>query len=336
MSLRVGADGRAYFHGLERCSSVHECPVCVVRIQAERVEELRELDRAHHAAGGGVAMATLTLPHDAGDALKVVRKVVTQSWQYCITGAPWHRWRDRAHVLGYVRAAEATHGPNGWHPHLHVVMYTARPLAADTLGAFERWLSDRWRKAIAKRTGRRLPSEAHGVKLEACRDASYIAKMGLSAELALSGTKEARPGHRTPWQILRDLTLTTAAEARRRDTKLWREWAGAMRGTRQLTWSRGAIALQSHYRLRHIRDDADVPDPQLELPGMPERQDPRPADRVVYEFSREQWRAIVNSPRSIQLRLELLEVAEARPPDEWADAVLRVVDKALGLEPVPF
>lgn len=340
VSLRVRPSGRGFFHGLVRCANPWQCPVCVIWIQGRRCEELEALDAKHRDAGGAVLMATLTFPHDYGDALEPMRRHLARSWSRAISGAPWRRQRQALGIIGYVRAAEITNGPNGWHPHLHVVLYLHRAVTANALGAFEAWLYARWSKLITSGHAVRMPSEAHGVKVEACRDSSYLAKMGLAAELTLSGTKRGRPGHRTPMQILRDLTVTDDRHARQRDVALWREWCDGMQGARQLTWSRGVRDLAKWYQTPLTEpDEAPAVDPQLELPGTPspvEARDAGPLDAIVYEFSREEWRAVVHHRRSVQLRLDLLEVAEARPPDEWADAVLRIIDRARGLAPVPF
>jgi hypothetical protein len=203
------------------------------------------------------------------------------------------------------------------------------------LESFRAWLLARWQKAITRRQAFRRPSQEHGVTVELCRDASYIAKMGLAAELTLSGTKLARPGHRTPMQLLRDLTLTTDRARRAQDCARFREWCTAMHGARQLTWSAGMRKLAAWYQVNLTADDAELPDPPAELPLVMERAAPESESVVVYEFEREEWLAVTSSRRSVSLRLKLLEVVEY-PPDEWTDRVVRLLDAAQGYAPVPF
>lgn len=338
VSLRAHqASRRAYFAGLERCNNPWQCAVCVVRIQAGRCAELRGLDHAHRAAKGGVLMATLTFPHDLVNELARLKKTAVKAWQYCITGAPWQRQQAALGVLGYVRALEVTDGPNGWHLHFHVVLYTQRSPAPAELEAFRVWLLARWSKAITRRQAFRRPSAEHGVTVESCRDASYIAKMGLAAELTLSGTKRARPGHRTPMQLLRDLTLTTDRRRRALDAARWREWCHAMHGARQLTWSAGMRMLAGWYQVNLTADDAALPDPAPapELPLPMERAEPEPDSVIVYEFEPEEWSQLMSSRRSVSIRLQLLDVVE-HPPDEWADRAVKILDAAFGLAPIPF
>jgi hypothetical protein len=334
VSLRVHRDSRrAYFSGLERCSNPWQCPVCVVRIQHARCAELRGLDRAHRAAAGGLVMATLTFPHDLANDLKPMKKAAVRAWQYCITGAPWQRQQRALGIIGYVRALEVTDGPNGWHLHFHTVLYLHRPAGEPALESFRAWLLARWQKAITRRKAYRQPSEAHGVTVEACRDASYIAKMGLAAELTLSGTKKARPGHRTPMQLLRDLTLTTNKFLRAQDAARFRDWCKAMHGARQLTWSAGMRKLAAWYQVSLTDKDEDLDATEPEL-GLPE-QTPEPESVVLYEFNRDEWFELTAGRRSVWFRLQLLEVVE-HPPDEWLDRVVKLLDMAQGREPAPF
>lgn len=295
--------------------------MCLPRIQQGRAEELRELGERHRDAGGAVYLVSLTMPHDEGDHLRPLRKHVAKAWRAMLQGAPWAKWERRLGMLGHVRAMEVTHGPNGWHPHLHVGVYMRRRVPARVLVEFRRWLRARWEQRITRPTdsGRRYrpPAWPHGVRLTEARSATYLTKMGLVRELVSSSTKAGRLGHRTYLQILRDLTLTTDAERRRRDMKLWREWARAMRGAKQLTYSPGLRNWQAVYGVL-AREDEELPDLQGDL----ELTYPGTADAIiVYEFGREEWETVLASPRSVALRLLLLRVPGEYPPSEWTDQI---------------
>ena len=100
-----------------------------------------------------------------------------------------------------------THGPNGWHPHLHVLVLCERDPGAAGLAAMVLHFQARWRKVITD-AGYRAPSDAHGVKVERCESAveagKYISKVG--DELARGDLKSGRKmGHRTPFEIAADL-----------------------------------------------------------------------------------------------------------------------------------
>jgi hypothetical protein len=302
-------------------------------VQRGRADEVQELNKRHEAAGGGMYMVTLTIPHDFGDRLAPMRKHVSRSWTRVANGAPWKRWRQALGIVGQVRALEVTHGPNGWHPHLHLALYTATPAGGRLLVQFRAWLRARWEKFIVKPTPNgvayRAPSWRHGVKVTRLRSAEYLTKMGLAAwELSSSSTKEARPGHRTPFQILRDIALGVDLDRRRRDCKLWREWAAAMSGARQLTYSPG---LRKRYRLGEPLEDDALPDVQGEL----EAAGGGDGSELVTMFTAADWRAIVAAPNSVALRLRLLAVGDWER-DYWAELVVRVIDEAHGRPLVPF
>ena len=78
------------------------------------------------------------------------------------------------------------------------------------------------------------PDWEHGVRVSAVTDGAYLSKMGLSLETAWGMGKLAHRGHRSVWQIAVD-----AGDGDRSSRALWTEHYHAMRGRRQLTWSRG-------------------------------------------------------------------------------------------------
>lgn len=333
LRVEVGT-GRAFFAGCLRCNSVWECPVCAPRIQAGRAEELTQLNGRHAEKKGSMLLATLTLPHSEGDSLKPLRKHVSRAWGNVTRGAPWERWKKRLGLVGTVRALEVTHGPNGWHPHLHVALYLTAGATREMQGELREWLARQWRRYITERTpeGRsyRAPSVEHGVTVQPLRGSQYLAKMGLAGELALSTTKEGRQGHRTPWQILRDVTLAAYGKGERSDTagddrQLWHEYSRAMKGARQLTYSKG---LRARYALGEPAPDAELADTQSELETMAAG-----SSEVVATWSAKEWVEICRLP--VGVRLALLQVPRY-PRDSWGDLVTRFLDEAKGLPPVPF
>ena len=333
VSLRVHVGtGRPSFGGLARCNSIWECPVCAPRVQAGRAEELRELNAAHVAAGGALYMATLTLPHNEGDALRPLRVHVAKAWSAIKSGAPWQRWKARLGLVGDVRALEVTHGPNGWHPHLHAALYTLAGVDDGTLEQFEEWLWLRWCAVLQRRTraaGRvyRMPSREHGVRVEPLRQADYLAKMGLAHETSSSWTKEGRAGHRTPMQILRDIALGAGdPERRQADISLWRHYARAMKGARQLIYSRG---LRARYALGDPLEDAELPDTQDDLEGLSDAE-----HETVYSFDAREWDDILAGGVGVRVRLLAVPLRVERAL--WQDAVLKILDAARGLPAVPF
>ncbi len=97
-----------------------------------------------------------------------------------------------------------------------------------------------------------LPSEEHAVRSELVRSdehaATYLTKMGL--ELTGILNKEAQGESMTSWQIAQ-----RAAAGDEDCARLWREHSFAMKGARQLTWSRG---LRDYLGLEPERSDEEL------------------------------------------------------------------------------
>lgn len=225
----------AWFRGLVSCAQVWACPVCAYRVANFRGNELLKVLEGHRKAGGGVYLVTLTLPHDEGDQLKRLRQSVSTAWSKTISGKEWIRMKSRLGYLGYVRALEVTHGPNGWHPHLHVLIFVKIPISDGEMWMLQGFLHARWCSNVEK-FGYRRPSLEHGVKISEGEDAgnyvSKICKQGLAAETTLGLFKNSRNGYRTVLQILDDYRSTPTEK----DKKLLEVWIRSMYGARQLTW----------------------------------------------------------------------------------------------------
>lgn len=303
------------FSGLLRCNSVWQCPVCAPRIMQERAEGLRELWERHQGAGGSVLMITLTAPHDYGQELRPLRRHVSATWRKVVSGAPWLRWKAKNRVLGFVRSLEVTNGRNGWHPHLHVLVYFTGQAPAPA--EVEAWFFERWSAVFTRGTSWRFPSRAHGVTVSRPKAGDYLAKMGLSAELALSHTKEGRKHNRTPWQILRDYTAgRPGSSSRERDKRLWLEWADAMTGARQLTVSR---------ELRRRYPAADQIALELEPDGAPQE----PEAWEVARWTAAEWEEICSRDVRGAWRVAALSLWRYARAD-WRRLLLRWECELLG------
>jgi len=318
------ADEPASFHGIKRCRSVWECPDCMAAIQRARAEELQCANERWRERGGAMVMLTLTLPHGVGDDLKAIRRRVSISWRYVQQGAPWKRLAARIALGGMVRALEVTHGErHGFHPHLHVALYTGRKLEAAELTALEAFVGDRWRKAITSpRHGDPWPTPhlEHGVKCSRLEGAEYLVKMGLDArELILSTTKLGREGNRTPLQILHAIHLARLAGDRptvRQAARWWRSYVRGMLGARQLTYSRGFLESLG----LNEKTDEQL---ELEVDG----------EEVVAYIGAEDFNKVRRVPR---LLAALRYVTVVRERAGWLDAVIKIIDEAWGRPPVPF
>jgi len=241
-------DGGAFYRGTTTCGLVHTCPCCAPKIQRGRALELAAAVQRHHATGGSVLFGTLTIRHGIGDDLATHRRAIQRAYSKLWAGRG--RLSASFDVLGHVRAFEVTDGANGWHPHLHVLVFLHGAVTPDDVQAFQRAAFSRWRDSLVK-DGYAEPL-AGLCPFELVQNetgvARYLAKtcaVGVGFELASSATKNASNGQRTSWQLLAAAADASNArtkeeiEMRRALQGRWRMFERAMKGARQLQWSRG-------------------------------------------------------------------------------------------------
>lgn len=230
----VMRDGRARFANLVRCGSVWACPVCATTIRSVRAEEVRRAYEWQHKQGGDVLMLTLTVRHAMGDDLKQVRAGVANAWRKALSGKVWQLIRRRHGITGYIRALEVTHGRNGWHPHLHILLLVERPLTPAQVAKLRASISIRWQWGVTRMLGESfVPNDHIGCDLSDAHHAQYITKLGL--ELSDIGSKRAAGKNRTQWQIAADWHDGRRAQ----DAAIWQAFTAGMKGARMLTWSKG-------------------------------------------------------------------------------------------------
>lgn len=238
--------------GLQTCGSVHACPHCAPKIRQARAVQIERLGTAHLEAGGGLEFATLTMSHHSGDPLALTLDTVQNGWRSVQQNRAVRRLFTRLGILGAVRATEITHGYNGWHPHLHVLLFTTRQLTADDRAELQAVLFTAWRSYVVKR-GYFEPSEARGVLLRevtlsrgADGLAAYLTKVQdsygrattIAREMARGDLKKGRRAARSPFEIAEGAAAGVAA-----DVALWHEYEAATKGRRVITVSRRLTAL---------------------------------------------------------------------------------------------
>jgi uncharacterized protein (DUF4415 family) len=185
---------------------------------------------------------------------------VSNSWRKVKSGKAWVEARERYGWLGDIRALEVTHGKNGWHPHIHVLILLEPWAGKNEAYALGGWMFDRWAAAVERMGLGRCSVNAFSLEpVDAERGAAdYVSKWGASLELTKAHTKRSKNG-RTPFQILADYIGSRSED----DARLFREYAWAFKGARHLTWSR---ELRKRYALPEEATDEEL----AEAPTAPE------------------------------------------------------------------
>jgi hypothetical protein len=257
----------AHVSGIMRCGSVWACPVCAPVVRGRRARDIDEgvapwlgHDRSlqgrstpdadvepSKSGHGTVLFLTLTLRHHLADGLAGRLAVVSWALRHVLKGAPWKRRKEALGYVGAIRAVEVTYGRNGWHPHLHALLFFERELSARELADLKAWLFGRW-GSVCEARGFGSITRANGVDLRPVRASGnelgeYLTKVdggwGAGLELARADLKGGRrSGSRSPFSILREFLETGDAEL----LALWKEYEAATFGKRAIVWSRGLRA----------------------------------------------------------------------------------------------
>ena len=287
--LKSKEHNKAFYTGLQVCASVWACPVCAAKISERRRAELTTALALAKAREWDVFMLTLTVPHGLGDDLPALLKQIHAAWRSTTTSRAGQKLRKLLGIRGTIRALEVTHGQNGFHPHLHVLLFLDQGFSPQSV---HHAFSPLWQQACM-RAGLPRPSDEHGCRVDdGTYAAAYASKWGLESELTKSHTKKGRNGSRTPWDFLR--AVLDKSEGWQQSAILFRTYAEAFKGKRQLYWSNGLRDLlamgeqASDEELAAVQEDSAL---------------------MLAELTDEQWRAILRT-KSESI---VLDMAETHP-----------------------
>jgi hypothetical protein len=240
--LRGGVAG---FAGLATCGSVWSDPVCNAKVMARRAVEVGAAVATAQARGMHVVFATFTMRHHKGQALVGLWTALASGWAKVTSGAEWVKDKGRWQIRGWLRVVEVTHGANGWHVHVHVLLFLEGKPSEDAVQALHGRMFARWSRSL-ERQGLRAPlmigQDAHLVTGAADKHlAEYFTKATdarrIGLEVTQTQSKAARGRHstRTPWGLLDDVQNLGLVDS----LALWHEWEQGSKGRKQLTWSVG-------------------------------------------------------------------------------------------------
>jgi hypothetical protein len=244
----VQRDGVSTYTGLQTCGSIWVCPVCSAKVRHERTLQLASVSLNWMDAGGGLTFPTLTLAHRNRDPLRDTLGHLLEGWRYVTGRRDYARLRDRYGIEHTCRAVEITHGWNGWHPHIHGLLFSRRPLTSEETRDVMAALWRLWNHYAESNSLRVLvPKHAVVVKSVSMNSergiaalAEYLFKVqdgyGIAAELMRADLKRGRSrSSRTPFDI-----AESAVRGHRGDRRLWREYESVVPGRRSLDWSKGS------------------------------------------------------------------------------------------------
>lgn len=234
--------GVAHFSGLQSCGSVWSCPACAAKIRQARAVELEAAIARWLDCGGGIEFVTLTVPHGQRDALAETFDLVMQGWRKgVISGRRFQEERRSWGIPAWVRTVEVTLGQNGWHPHMHVLLFTRRPWTGRERALRGAALFRRWSTFVERETGRSCSRDAFRIVGGALGAGAYITKVQeseswkLGMEFTRGDLKTGRRQSVTPFELIGPASAGEAWALHR-----WWEWEQVTRGRRCMSWSLGA------------------------------------------------------------------------------------------------
>lgn len=217
---------------------------------------------------GYTYLITLTNPHYANDSLFVLREKQKKAMEYFFSDRKgkfiFSRMGKRHQITNY----ELTYGKNGWHPHHHILIFSDKYLSVSEFSSIHDALSDHWSNCIFKSGFRLLKEFEKGIACD-FQDGTYadqyISKWGIEHEMTKGHVKKGKDDGLTPFDLLRlsfedtpikstyfDVLTGEKVEQEKKPSELFKEFAYAFKGARQLMWSRG---LKDIFGLRDLSDD---------------------------------------------------------------------------------
>jgi hypothetical protein len=308
------------FKNLQTCDS-YSCPVCANKRAEQDRRKLSVAMAQAQAKGLHVIMVTFTLSHLVCSTLSATRKGLAQSYDAVFSGGWYQNLKDEYGIKGKIKAWESNYGRNGWHPHIHMLMFLEYELSPEQIAGFKKFVSKRYMKALDRRGFH--ASFQHGVDVRTAESdiADYIAKFGrepqnktwgADSEIARIPAKKAALDGLTPFQLLaaadgdtdelRHLSVihegATDDELKSIAAALYVEYFKAMKRNPRIVWSDG---LKEFLELDDALAELDKNAPDIHA-----------ADEWFYMIPvGDEWRKVTGRWNTPDLRGELLTVTRS-------------------------
>ena len=254
---RALAAARSHFAGIVQCGSVWHCPVCSAKVASRRWAEMLTATERCVEEGGVVGLLTLTVQHNASDSAVVSLERLKRLNDRLNAGKRAQRFREAFGVIGQIKATEFTIGENGWHPHVHALVFCQAPICWESA---RHALFQRYADAALTEFGFELSPKALDFRGGEAA-AGYVSGWGVEREVAGGAWKHGKGGSFAPFDLLLsyaspDLTRAERHEAGRKFVDFATAVSvlkdGRVTSTQQLVWSRG---LKDRFGIADLTDE---------------------------------------------------------------------------------
>lgn len=248
----LGKSGGVHKRGVQRCGDIGKCPQCAPVIRTERARDIEAAVEAARRCGFEVWFLTVTLPHTVADDVGELLGRMGRMWRDGWGKGSGYLTKQAIGFEGQIRVMEVTHGENGWHPHIHALIFCRRgQMDCERVVKLwrQRWkaegIGSPWRKGVSAQIERVTRSGL----------GRYLGKVTMSwgAGLELArGDLKAGAGL-TPAQLLE---LASCGEVDRTNFERWADFERGTKGVIWIRWSPGlrdkAIAWQLQAVTQHV------------------------------------------------------------------------------------
>jgi len=230
----------AHYRNLLVCARIWHCPVCAAKISEQR---RKELSKATNSWNGGLVLITYTASHHSGAALSKTLNHVLSAHRDFKSGRVFAEMQEYFGWNGSVKALEITHGKNGWHPHIHELIFLTNELNETMLQMLDTQSTNRWRHSLKKFGAYASTERGVTVKNSDADVSDYVSKFGdtkikanwtFAHELTKQVVKRGKMEGHSPTQLLYMYMMGD-----KKAGELWTEYANVVKGRHQLVWSRG-------------------------------------------------------------------------------------------------
>ena len=151
---------KARYTGLQRCRSPWACPHCTAEVMARRAARIVAAIEQFKEQGKLAFMVTLTIRHWWGVPGATIYGILRKAWHNVMIASRNGYDSLKSYLSGYgdfdfVNAYDWTWGRNGWHPHIHMLVWVDRD-KIDSINArlaeFEEDIRKIWLRCVARAT----------------------------------------------------------------------------------------------------------------------------------------------------------------------------------------
>lgn len=271
--------GRTFFGGLMQCGSVWTCPICSRKINEHKASDMRTAFIGASDKGHNIELVTFTFPHSINQSLSSNLKKLTSARQDFWRSATVKRFRSSGYI-GRIDSFEITHGRNGWHPHVHALIFSDGTATAKSNSYLltREWIRCLFKHGLANALDMKGIERSLDVR-DGSKAGEYICKFGsdgdsklvkdgsksvhwdMADETTKAHIKTGRQGSVTPFDMLRISSSTQDEKERLYFRSLFREYSSCMKGKSQIRWSKG---LRDFYNVGEQLTDQEIVELQEE------------------------------------------------------------------------